>query len=355
MPDDSFDTDGSYSPSDSESDQSDDLATPAAVASDVDSAGSEKGEKRRHSYKRKKKYRSKAQKQRRVEALAVGTSIKNAKTTCCSQSNQWAQVMQRMNGDTRATRPSQKDKRLKVSSKLFKEPGGTAPCHLCAGVLMEKLEAACEPALLTQAESRTRHTEKRQGKAYHYSRLRLLLMNHAFDNFGNPCFHSSCIARHFHLSPHFMTGTHNAVHTLSGEPTKQLSKHTVVNRGIENRVVVPRDFLGSQSTYLKQLKDVDLVKVQALDDIPHGLFGKPSNNKRAQVEQLFIQWVQMHRSPTGRTPDSHGIYHGAEYHMQSISEQFVSNEANVLRSPSIPILRFCRKCFMPVYQHLSKL
>ena len=127
-----------------------------------------------------------------------------------------------------------------------------------------------------------------------------------------------CISNRLKVSMGFMTATHAAVVKACMTPTEEVTKHVVINRQIEHRVVVPSDMLVTQSRYLKSLKDTDKVKVQVLDDVAHGLIGKSSNNRRAQVEAMFIQWVQQHRSPTGRTPDSHGIYHGAEYHLSSI-------------------------------------
>ena len=49
----------------------------------------------------------------------------------------------------------------------------------------------------------------------------------------------------------------------------------------------------------------------------HGLKGQKSNNSMAKERALFIQFVKNHRSPTGRTQDATGRYHGAEFYLES--------------------------------------
>ena len=120
------------------------------------------------------------------------------------------------------------------------------------------------------------------------------------------------------VSNPFMTSTHTAVSELAKTPTKMMTKFEVQNRKLTDRVVVPRDVLQSQYGYLKQLEHTDKVNVTIVEEVAHGLFHKPSNNKRSHIEALFIEWVQTNRSPSGRTLDSHGLYHGAEYHLSSI-------------------------------------
>ena len=141
----------------------------------------------RNVFKRRKSYRSKQQKVRRTEARAAGKSKPSIKTNHKSTKNQWADLMRKRSGQSRAPTC------LKTkTNSLPPDSGGVGICDYCEPVL-SSLETACEPALLTASERRSRLVDKRQGDAYHYTRLRLLLMNHAFDHVGNPMYHSRCV------------------------------------------------------------------------------------------------------------------------------------------------------------------
>ena len=131
------------------------------------------------------------------------------------------------------------------------------------------------------------------------------------------CYSHRCLAKGLQISLGFLSATHRAAAKLSNSPTMELTKFAVMQRQAADRVLVPSDSLLSQSAFLKTLKDTDKVKVVMSREICHKSVGKPSNNKRAMVENLFIQFVREHRSPTGRTPDEKGLFHGAEYHLDS--------------------------------------
>lgn len=45
----------------------------------------------------------------------------------------------------------------------------------------------------------------------------------------------------------------------------------------------------------------------------HGFSGRPSNRARLVDMKMFKYFIVSNRMPTGRTPDSHGRFHGAVY------------------------------------------
>ena len=122
-----------------------------------------------------------------------------------------------------------------------------------------------------------------------------------------------------------MTRTHSIAVKLSGSRTITMTKFEVVNQKATSRVLLPPEQLGSQASYIKGLKDCDKVEVMAATEVMHKLVGKPSNNKRALVETLFISYVREHRRPTGRTADKTGRFHGAEYHLSTVFQVLVKS------------------------------
>lgn len=175
-PDDS-EFEGSDSGSESDADVDADDIVP--VAGNVTHAA-------RHYYKRKKKYRDKGQKLRRITSRASGISRPSAKTNHKSIKNQWKHLMRKSSGGSRAPTAHGSN-----SKELPPDPGGVGVCDHCDPIL-STLVATCQPALLTPSERKSRLVHKRQGAGYHYTRLRILLMNHAFDHVGNPTYHNRC-------------------------------------------------------------------------------------------------------------------------------------------------------------------
>ena len=67
----------------------------------------------------------------------------------------------------------------------------------------------------------------------------------------------------------------------------------------EDDVIRPEGSLGSHIEYLKSLDDSDLIEIPS-HPWSHGLRGKISNNARSKERELFREWVELNRSPTGR-------------------------------------------------------
>jgi len=91
----------------------------------------------------------------------------------------------------------------------------------------------------------------------------------------------------------------------------------VLSLGLTNEEVIrPEGSVGSLASYLATLKDEDPVRVVSQAS-KHGLAGKASNGASSKERALFVEFVKEYRSPTGRTQDHTGRYHGAEYYLTS--------------------------------------
>ena len=154
-------------------------------------------------------------------------------------------------------------------------------------------------------------------------RLRRYIIENAFDPQGSPLMHLSCLRAVTQMGERFITSCHREAVALCKAPTRQITKKQfVLEKLTEEDLIRPADDAqGAGSVlphkeYLKSLGEQDKVCVKVRPGM-HGLTGKASNNARTEERALFQQWVQLHRSPTGRTKDSNGRFHGAEYYMVS--------------------------------------
>ena len=181
-----------------------------------------------------------------------------------------------------------------------------------------KLKALTEGALAF-AQRTPSEVVMRSGTAseHNLARLKLYLLRHAFDPVGTPLVHLVCLQACFKVSSHFTIDLHASVVKLAGAKTETLPKSRVVSLGLTDEDIVrPAGSLGSVKEYLATLKDDDSVDVLAQTG-RHALCGKPSNNAKLKERALFRTFIQEHRSPTGRTQDSSGRYHGAEFYLMS--------------------------------------
>ena len=83
-------------------------------------------------------------------------------------------------------------------------------------------------------------------------------------------------------------------------------------------IVLPKDCNISFAPFLKSLLDTDLVTILSASRTGlHGLQGKVGNRCNLKVQQAFIDFVLGNRSPTGRTLQADGRYHGAQFFLHS--------------------------------------
>jgi hypothetical protein len=82
---------------------------------------------------------------------------------------------------------------------------------------------------------------------------------------------------------------------------------------LEEHVLVPLDYQHlTTRAYLASLSNDALVQVPSTVSVAHGLSGRTSNHALKKQQATFKVWIMADRSPTGRTKDSSGRFHGAE-------------------------------------------
>ena len=193
-------------------------------------------------------------------------------------------------------------------------PACCTGAHECARQLAQIVEGARVAGTRTPSE-----IVKRSGTAskYNYGRMRVYLLEHAFDGQGNVLVHLSCLTAKLSVSHNFTTSLHGMAVKRANAKTQEIPKSKVLSLKLtEEQVMRPEGSLGSLSTYLSTLQDEDLVTVISQAGV-HGLTGKASNGASIRERELFIEFIKEHRSPTGRTQDSSGRYHGAEFYIFS--------------------------------------
>ena len=77
---------------------------------------------------------------------------------------------------------------------------------------------------------------------------------------------------------------------------------------------MPDDVALTKSCWLNQLGEDAVVTVIAERTL-HGLVGAPSNHSNFNGRRAFIEFVEGCRTPTGRTLQTDGRYHGAQYYL----------------------------------------
>lgn len=105
----------------------------------------------------------------------------------------------------------------------------------------------------------------------------------------------------------------------------------IIRRKLCERALLPdENVLARASFFRSSPPDLKLQAVMA-GISTHGLCGKVSNRARVEEMEMFQNFIRSNRSPAGRTPDSHGRYHGAVF---TLSAKIVA-----LRSKEEPSLK----------------
>jgi hypothetical protein len=135
---------------------------------------------------------------------------------------------------------------------------------------------------------------------------------------GNALVHLLCIQAMFNVSSTLTIGLHSAAVARAKVKTQKVSKQRVLALKLSDEEVIrPEGSLGSLAQYLAALQDMDEVTIVSQAG-KHGLIGCASNNASAKERALFCEFVkELYRSPTGRTKDHSGRYHGAEFYLNS--------------------------------------
>lgn len=189
---------------------------------------------------------------------------------------------------------------------------------LVAGEACVACSDQTDALLVHLAPARLRASAASTSKAYNLSRLKELLILHAFDARGNFSFHRHCLCMMLRVSGDFITDAHHKAIAWNKAPTIERFKEVVMkDAALRERVVVPLEAT-SRKAYLDQLPPNTLVTLTTTSPADlHGLAGKRGNRANAKAREFFVNWVRAVRSSTGRTPDRSGRYHGPVYYMPS--------------------------------------
>lgn len=188
----------------------------------------------------------------------------------------------------------------------------------CCAAFLDTLEGKLLPELRSRDE---RNRVGGSGRKYQYSRLQVGLLENAFDSLGNFCCHSACLVRHFGLSTAVVSRVHKKAVLLARTPTKEMACSEIRRRKLCDRAILPDSNVLARESFFKKCPNDVMLHVVLAGLSSHGLCGKVSNRARVEEMKMFEDFVRSNRSPTGRTPDSHGRYHGAVY---TLSPKIVS-------------------------------
>ena len=189
----------------------------------------------------------------------------------------------------------------------------------CCSVKLDALVPTLHSAERTKREvaslAKQAGPSGRSGKCkYNYSRLRgALEAAHVWDLFGNCNVHHSCLGNRLGVTVHFLASIRSSLIETAKTPLTVMSKWQALSLGLEEDLLVPVEFQHmSVKSYLKGIDGSAMVQVPTRKISHHGLSGKPSNHSAVEQRRLFSQFIECNRSPTGRTPDESGRFHGAE-------------------------------------------
>lgn len=172
------------------------------------------------------------------------------------------------------------------------------------------LAVLCQPAARTSRERSKKLVPK---TPFNFTRLATILNANLFDLHGNATVHHVCLAVKLDVSEEFITNLRARHIRLLGSPLVTMSKDDAKRRNLIDGIVVPpnRGHL-TPTQYLKSLAGTDSVELLAAQVPAHGLAGKRSNNALQRQQEAFVDFVRLSRSPTGRTQDAQGRFHGAQ-------------------------------------------
>ena len=192
--------------------------------------------------------------------------------------------------------------------------GGTCGLLHCQEIIVP-LTQECEPALRTREEMK-RYKGKFNGP-YNLARLRLCLLDHAFNPNGSFLVHSHCLQAQFGVSHGYISNLHRSKIKLVGASTKTVTKEYVLKHGFQGDLLVPDGdaAVHTQLQYLERCAYDSEVKVVNTDRGRHGLTKKKSNHAKTKTMDAFVDFVMKNRVGTGRTRDKHGRYHGSEFYL----------------------------------------
>jgi len=155
---------------------------------------------------------------------------------------------------------------------------------------------------------------------YNYARLGLLVTTLLFDARGNWLVHERCARVFLGVSNSWMANRHKLAIQAARAPIDVMTKSEIAAHcnpdATINRIIRPDSCLLSLRQYfMNSPMNTRFELTSKVSD--HGLAGSPSNRRKRKERALFLAFVNKHRSPTGRTADKSGRYHGAAYYLDA--------------------------------------
>lgn len=154
---------------------------------------------------------------------------------------------------------------------------------------------------------------------YNYARLGRVAIDVLFDGRGNWLVHEACARRHLNVSNSWLARCHSRAIEAAHVPIVKMTKSAIASSpnvdALVARIRRPDDCLLSAQQFFKSSALNTVFDVTA--SVEHGLCGAPSNRTKVAERNLFVEFVRAHRSPTGRTADKNGRFHGAAFYLDS--------------------------------------
>jgi len=153
---------------------------------------------------------------------------------------------------------------------------------------------------------------------YKYSRLGRIATELLFDWRGNWLVHASCAGEFLGVSNAWLASRHKNAVRQAREATRYMTKSEIVSSPNVNRLIP--QILRPDSCLLSIGQFFSSSAADARFELisyhtAHGLSGKSSNRTKIVERKLFSEFFAAHRTPTGRTTDSNGHFHGAAYYL----------------------------------------
>jgi len=153
---------------------------------------------------------------------------------------------------------------------------------------------------------------------YNYARLGPIVVDILFDARGNHLVHESCAREVLGVSNTWLASRHKQAVRSSQEPTVHMTKSEIASspnaERLISRILRPDTCLLSITQYFSSSPANQRFEVVS-SHTEHGLSGMPSNRMKLVERKLFQEFVCAHRTPSGRTPDKNGRFHGAAYYL----------------------------------------
>jgi len=182
-------------------------------------------------------------------------------------------------------------------------------------------------------------TRKGAQVVYNYARLATLVIELLSDQKGNWLIHEACARDHLRVSNWRLARCHFRALDAALTPTRRMTKSAIASSlksgTLINRIRRFDDCLLSTMQYYKSSSLSTTFEVAEVHT-EHGLGGMPSNRTKHVERARFQQFVVANSTPTGRTADKPGRYHGAANYLNSRWTVLRSSRSDTYKRPSFP-------------------